>query len=146
MVIVDQPVVSQAEADALAAARVRSGDAAANADRDEVIARLALQAAQQMQRTKLVLRVAAEDQPLIDDAFLQRLNERVPEGAAFERGGPLDGADGGVLVETGDGRQFFDNTFGARLSRFRTELRSEIASALWDANELSEHARGSDDD
>lgn len=111
--------------DGLDALRARDYDAPA------AIARLALAAARDMQRTALVLRVAEPDQHVLDDALLDRLSQDAPPGASFQRGDPLPDTAGGVLVQTPDGREFFDNTFEARLHRLRESLRNTVAAHLW---------------
>jgi len=118
-------VVEEIFAESMEKLRAREHDAA------EVIARLALAAAGEMSRTELVLRVTREDHELVDEAFIERLAAKAPAGTTFCRGEPLADSTGGVLVQTADAREVFDNTFEARLRRFRTDLRDEIASQLW---------------
>jgi len=111
--------------DGLDALRARDYDAR------DTIARLALAAADEMRRTALVLRVADADRHILDDAFLDKLSQDAPPGTSFQRGDPLPDAAGGVLVQTRDARELFDNTFEARLHRLRKSLRDTVASHLW---------------
>jgi len=97
----------------------------------DAIARLALAAAAEMRRTSLVLRVADADQHVLDDAFLDKLSQDAPPGISFEPGDPLPDTAGGVLVQTRDAREIFDNTFEARLRRLKESLRDVVASQLW---------------
>lgn len=107
-------------------------------DARETIARLALATAAEMRRTALVLRVAEADGHILDDAFLDKLSHDAPGGTSFERGDPLPDVAGGVLVQTRDGREIFDNTFEARLHRLRESLRDSVASQLWPAGKTKQ--------
>ena len=104
-------------------------------DRREVIGRLAVAAAGEMSGEKLVVRVGERDAGVLDEGFLSELGGRAKGGRRFTAGRPAGGASGGVMVETADGREVFDNTFEARVGRLREALRAELARRLWDAKD-----------
>jgi V/A-type H+-transporting ATPase subunit E len=78
------------------------------------------------------LRVSAnrEDLALLDDVFLEQISQGLKPKTTLTRGEILREIDGGVIVETPDGRIRYDNTFSGRLERMRGDLRTEVYRIL----------------
>ncbi|WP_297418634.1 V-type ATP synthase subunit E [Thermococcus sp.] len=62
--------------------------------------------------------------------FKKALTEKLGNRVDVKLGEPVK-TIGGVIVETPDGTVRVDNTFDARIERFESELRAEIAKALF---------------
>ncbi|ASJ05646.1 V-type ATP synthase subunit E [Thermococcus barossii] len=62
--------------------------------------------------------------------FRKTVAARIGRDVEISLGEPIS-TIGGVLVETPDGAVRVDNTFEARIDRFESELRAEIAKALF---------------
>jgi len=108
-------------------------EAAGNPERRRAaIARLAQAAAEQTSGGRLVVRVGERDAGTLDEGFIADLNARAKGGWTFTRGGNGGRASGGVIVETADGREVFDNTFEARARRLHEAIRAELGKRLWD--------------
>lgn len=64
------------------------------------------------------------------EEFRAAVSEKAGRNVEITLGEPLSSI-GGVLVETIDGSVRVDNTFEARIGRLESELRAEIAKALF---------------
>ncbi|WP_297476760.1 V-type ATP synthase subunit E [Thermococcus sp.] len=64
------------------------------------------------------------------DEFMKALAEKLGKEVKVSLGEPVK-TIGGVIVENPDGTVRVDNTFEARIERFESELRAEIAKALF---------------
>ncbi len=64
------------------------------------------------------------------DEFMKALTEKLGREIEVKVGEPVK-TIGGVIVENPDGTVRVDNTFEARIERFESELRAEIAKALF---------------
>ena len=64
------------------------------------------------------------------DEFMKALAEKLGIEVEVSLGEPVN-TIGGVIVETPDGSVRVDNTFESRIERFESELRAEIAKALF---------------
>ncbi|WP_297519608.1 V-type ATP synthase subunit E [Thermococcus sp.] len=64
------------------------------------------------------------------DEFMKALTEKLGKEVKVSLGEPVK-TIGGVIVENPDGTVRVDNTFEARIERFESELRAEIAKALF---------------
>ncbi|MFH0964156.1 MAG: V-type ATP synthase subunit E family protein [Planctomycetota bacterium] len=104
-------------------------------ERKEAIRRLALAAAHTLKRGKLLLRVSENDLGLLDEAFFSALSKDAPDGLTFAVGPKLPKTVGGVLIETEDETELFNNTFEARQRRLNDALRVDVASRLWKVEE-----------
>ena len=100
----------------------------------------------------VVLKLAVEGVlAMTGDAFVLRLNAKDLEAMGSTLPGEViagvrqaggrdvtiaasadDAVDGGVLIESADGRQRVDNTFAGRLRRLKKDLRFEIAGLLFE--------------
>jgi len=100
----------------------------------DVLQRLIAEAAASLGGGDLVVWANAEDMALLDDKFLTKVTRDLGPGTKLKRGGhPID-IDGGVIVECADGHMRYDNSFAARLERFRDELRNEVYHILTEAS------------
>jgi len=103
-------------------------------DDRQVIRRLAVEAVLAMTGDAFVLRLAKDDlgemkKGLPDEVAVavRKQSDREVNVAVADRAAPIGG---GVVVETSDGRQSFDNSFAGRLRRMKEELRFEVADVL----------------
>ena len=85
-----------------------------------------------------VLRICERDSAVAGEAFAQDLGTylgRTGEGPRFRI--EYEGRDngGGCIASSPDGRIVFDNTFGRRLERLRSELRALIIEGLAESDE-----------
>jgi len=77
-----------------------------------------------------MLRLSPADRPSVDDAFLGQLDHVLaPRSVRLTASFDLAIPPGGVVVETEDGRQRWDNTVASRCARLWPELRLRIAEA-----------------
>ncbi len=97
---------------------------------DAILRDLIVDAVEQLNQPEQVfLRVAPEDAPRISDQLLQELTARWNGRVRLSLGEPID-IEGGVVLETEEGRQRYDNSLLARLARERTRLRAQIYHIL----------------
>ena len=100
-------------------------------ERLEVLARLALDAADQLGEGTLELVVNAADRPLLTDDFLQALAQRLPQEGTTHF--VLSGASpiwGGVIVYRRETNQLVDNSFDHRLALVQRTMRDEVLRLL----------------
>jgi len=89
---------------------------------------LALEAIREIGEGAVTVRARPRDVTLLEGAALEKLwaeagtpNREMPVVTVL----PDDSLTGGVVVETADGRQRFDNTYGTRMRRMKRHLRAE---------------------
>ncbi|HHX42746.1 MAG TPA: hypothetical protein GX714_01990 [Chloroflexi bacterium] len=101
-------------------------------ERLEVLARLALDAADQLGEGTLELVVNAADRPLLTDDFLQALAQRLPqEGTTHFVLSPEQAPIwGGVIVYRRETNQLVDNSFDHRLALVQRTMRDEVLRLL----------------
>ncbi|HAT73336.1 MAG TPA: hypothetical protein DCS63_11035 [Elusimicrobia bacterium] len=107
--------------EALARLKAEAGGAGGSA----VAAGLAAQAVRVMEGNEFVITLGAGDVPKAAGlaAEIERLAGRGPLAVSFEED---PGLDGGVRVRDGGGRQYWDNSFRARLERSWPVLRGRL--------------------
>ena len=91
---------------------------------------LAAQAIEAIGADEVVIEVSEEDRPLLDEAWLGRLGERLGRQVKVSIQA-VQGMDAGLIVRSADGRRLYDNTFGARLRRLRPDIRQTLARQLY---------------
>jgi vacuolar-type H+-ATPase subunit E/Vma4 len=91
---------------------------------------LTREAIERMAGESFVIRLSRDDQPSVDEAFLDGLGQSIGSRAIVIRAtfDPLM-APGGVVVESEDGRERWNNTLVARMARNWPELRGRLAAA-----------------
>jgi vacuolar-type H+-ATPase subunit E/Vma4 len=114
-------------ADVLARAARRLATLSGVADAREVLASLIREALAVLEPGPVRVRLAASLAALLDDATRRQLG--AGRWALRFETEPIAG--GGVIVETEDGRQRFDNSVVARFRRRTQELRQIAAVQLW---------------
>ena len=104
----------------------------------ESLRNLAVEAVAAVGGDEAVLRISERDRGFADDAFAEDVRERLKTAA----GGTdfrveFDSGDngGGCAAASADGRIVFDNTYGRRLERLRSEIRAMIVVELDKSNE-----------
>lgn len=96
----------------------------------DVLRQLILEAAIGLGGGELIVWANEEDMALLSDDFLAQVAQELGPGTTLKRGeSPVD-IDGGVIVGRADGRMRYDNSFAARLERWKDELRSEVYRIL----------------
>lgn len=96
----------------------------------DILRRLILEAAASLGGGELIVWANEEDMALLSDQFLAQVAQELDPGTTFRRGkSPVD-IDGGVIVGRADGRMRYDNSFAARLERWKDELRSQVHRIL----------------
>ena len=102
----------------------RLDDALTTAERQRRLARLAQEAIERLQANALEVVVSTNNAAILDEqwraAVIAAANLRALTISAEDVGG-------GCLVRTSDGRASFDNTYRARIDRFRTMWRAALA-------------------
>lgn len=93
----------------------------------EVVASLIREALAALEPASVRVCLAKSQAALLDDAIRRQLGA----GRWALRFETMPGAGGGVIVETEDGRQRFDNSIAARFRRRTQELRQLAAAQLW---------------
>ena len=92
---------------------------------------LAVEAISGVAEPAVTLKVAREDEALADDEFITQVRERLSEIMGQETKITVEIDPrlrwGGCVAVGAQGRVVFDNTFGRRLERMRSALRSAIA-------------------
>jgi vacuolar-type H+-ATPase subunit E/Vma4 len=108
-----------------AEALARLPSEAASAGKTAVLASLAAQAVSCMEGDKFSVALAADDKAAAAglSAEIERLVGRGPLQITIEE---RPGPGGGVIVRDGEGRQYWDNSFKARLERSWPELRGQL--------------------
>ena len=102
-------------------------------ERLELVARLTLDAAEQLGGGTLELAVNAADRPLLTREYLQTLATRLPQGIdsaqllLSEEEAPIWG---GVIVYRQDANQLVDNSLDQRLDLVRRTMRDEVSRLL----------------
>jgi len=117
--------------DVLARATARLTTLAGVANGRDVVASLIREALAVLEPAPVRVRLAESQAALLDDATRRQL-EAGRWALRFE---PEQIAGGGVIVETEDGRQRFDNSIAARFRRRMQELRQLAATQLWPPSE-----------
>ena len=102
---------------------------------------LAAQAIEAIGADEVVIEVSEEDRPLLDEAWLGRLGERLGRQVKVSIQA-VQGMDAGLIVRSADGRRLYDNTFGARLRRLRPAIRQTLARQLYSGERAAEADRG----
>lgn len=103
-----------------------------NENRDkyrEVMKRLLVEAISSLDGEKFLIHVNERDRDLVKRLIseIKRVTKRLVELHVSER--PVE-MMGGVIVETADGKQIFNNTLDARLIRAREELLGQVREIL----------------
>ena len=103
-------------------------------DYNAVLTRLVVAAVNQMAGAAFIVTVNERDRSRLSHQFLAGATELIRKD--LDRTVSLSPASNidtppGVIVTVPDGRQMVDNTFPARLNRFSTELRLEVAGLLF---------------
>ena len=108
-------------------------------DCPRVVRELAVEAVLAMTGDAFVVRLGPDDLksmkgklPAEVAAAVHEASGREVRVSAAERAAPITG---GVIVETADGRQRFDNSFAGRLRRMADELRFEVAQVIFGADD-----------
>jgi vacuolar-type H+-ATPase subunit E/Vma4 len=106
-----------------AAARLASE--AVGAGKPALLAALAAQAVRRMEGGKFIVSLGRDDMAAADGlaAEIERRAGRGPLEISVEE---YPGLGGGVMVRDGEGRQYWDNSFKARLERFWPVLRGRL--------------------
>jgi vacuolar-type H+-ATPase subunit E/Vma4 len=113
--------------DVLARATLQLTTLAGVANGREVVAALIREALAALEPASVRVCLAESQAALLDDAMRRQLGA----GRWALRFETLPGAGGGVIVETEDGRQRFDNSIAARFRRRTQQLRQLAATQLW---------------
>ncbi len=91
---------------------------------------LIIEGALSLKEKELVAVVSVKDFPLVDGAFVSRVEKKLSgrhlRDVRINPAPDDDSRDTGVVIKSRDGRIIFDNTFSARLQRMRTDLRVMI--------------------
>ncbi|OGR43005.1 MAG: hypothetical protein A2X35_04585 [Elusimicrobia bacterium GWA2_61_42] len=90
-----------------------------------VLAELAAQAVSRMDGDKFIVSLAPEDLAAAT-GLAAEIERRAGRGPLEIRLEEISNPGGGVLVRDGEGRQYWDNSFRARLERFWPELRGRL--------------------
>ncbi len=93
----------------------------------EFLERAAIEAARALSSDKVILRVNERDQKAMEELIP---DVRVEVDKEIELGDPVD-ILGGVIAESEDGSEVFDNSVEARLKRMRSELVRRISETLF---------------
>jgi V/A-type H+-transporting ATPase subunit E len=96
----------------------------------QILQRLTVEAAAALGGGELRVAANREDAELLTGGFLARAARELEEESSLTRRPGFLEARAGVLVETADGHMRFDNTFDARLDRFRDQLRARVYGIL----------------
>ena len=99
---------------------------------------LASYAINKMEGNDLIIRLQKSDEAFADDSFIHAIQEQVkgkPVNLKISSNAPSITA--GVLVESADGRQVYDNSFEKRLKRLQDRLRKNVADIVFE--ERTEH-------
>ena len=112
------------------AARQRLADKA-RYDYPAALAALAAEAIAAMRTDDVVLALSSDDRPIATDAWLADLLRRVGRDVKTTIAEEPASIDGGLIVRSADGRLLYDNSFAARLTRLRPDLRRELATRLF---------------
>ena len=116
-----------------AAAELQRYAEAGSEERLEMIARLTLDAAEQLGGGTLELSVNAADRPLLTPESLQALAQRLPKanGSTQLLLSPDEAPiGGGVIAYRRDANQLVDNSLDARLALVQRTMRDEVARLL----------------
>ncbi len=100
-------------------------------DYPDAVAGLAAQAIAAMGAESVVVELAEADRAMATGAWLAEVRRRVGRDVAITVSQEPAPIDGGVIVRSADGRLFYDNSFPARLRRFRPELRLDLAARVY---------------
>ena len=99
---------------------------------------LAAEAVRAIGGDEVVLRISERDSGIADDDFIAGVREsagmtsgRTHVRVEFE----AEDTAGGCIAASADGRVVFDNTYGRRLERLRSDIRTSIVRELEKANE-----------
>jgi vacuolar-type H+-ATPase subunit E/Vma4 len=96
----------------------------------KALANLAAEAVTAIGQPEVRLKLHPDDAPMADETFLSELRQRTEDMTGNEVQALVEAdpaiSGGGCTALSQDGRIVFDNTFGRRLERMKTGLRSEI--------------------
>jgi len=112
------------------AARQRLADKASY-DYPTTLATLAAEAIVAMRSDDVVVALSGDDKPIATDAWLADARRRVGRDVTITIAEEPAAIDGGLIVRSADGRLLYDNSFAARLTRLRPDLRRELAATLF---------------
>jgi len=104
----------------------------------ESLRNLAVEAVSAVGGEEAVLRISERDRGFADDAFAEDVRERLKTaagGKSFRIEFDSGDSGGGCAATSADGRIMFDNTYGRRLERLRSEMRAKIVGELDKSNE-----------
>jgi vacuolar-type H+-ATPase subunit E/Vma4 len=116
--------------DVLARATARLTTLSGIANGGALVASLIREALAVLEPAPVRVRLAESQAALLDDTTRRQLGA----GRWALRFETVPDAGGGVIVETEDGRQRFDNSIGARFRRRTQQLRRLAAAQLWPAS------------
>lgn len=117
--------------DVLGRAMAQLTTLSAVADGRELVASLIREALAVLEPAPVRVCLAESQAALLDEATRRQLGA----GRWALRFEPVPGAGGGVILETEDGRQRFDNSIAARFRRQTQQLRQLAATQLWPPHE-----------
>lgn len=112
---------------------LQAAEAGEGTDVGASVCALALEAIREINEGAVTVRARPRDVTLLEGAALEKLwaeagtpNREMPVVTVL----PDDSLTGGVVVETADGRQRFDNTYGTRMQRMKRHLRAEACRGV----------------
>ena len=100
-------------------------------DYPAALATLAAEAIAAMKTDDVVVALSGDDRPIATDAWLADVCRRVGRDVKITIAEEPAAIDGGLIVRSADGRLFYDNSFAARLTRLRPDLRRDLADRLF---------------
>ena len=124
------------------AARADIESARKREDYPRILAGLIMEALRVLEGEKFIVHVDRRDLELLESVVFPRVRDMMKkEGRAVSRidGVPLDGTTaGGAQVGVADGNVIFDNTFEARMYRFRDDIRAIIFEGVFSSEDTIE--------
>jgi len=101
-------------------------------DYKTAVINLASYAIRKMAGNDLTIRLDKSDKTFADNSLVDAIKERVKEKAInLKVSSSASSIGAGVLVESADGRQLYDNSFEKRLKRLREPLRKKVADIIF---------------
>jgi len=99
-----------------------------------ILRRLIVEAATGLGGGELIVWANEEDMALLSDDFLAQVAQQLGSETTLRRAESFVDIEGGVVVGRADGRMRYDNSFAARLERWKDELRNEVYRILTEAS------------
>ena len=98
-------------------------------DRHKIVVTLAIEAIRRMPGTNFILKISAADNSVFGDKLAEEIRQRAGRSLLnLTVAADPTVTDAGVVVESADGFQIWDNRLLARLDRLWPELRRQIAA------------------